>query len=239
MTGKISFLSGGQQIEGTLITPKVMDGKKPGVVFFHGMTSSEDGYIPIAEKLAESGIVGMTLSIRGHGNSEGNFDDITVADGAEDGLNAYDFFARYDFIDKNRIGLCGASLGAVISTMVVKQRAVQSLVLRVPATYTDEMMGMTYREIMLDEEKIFSKISNIAETPAIRAISEFTGSVLIITSEKDVVIPVIIPREYFLKAQKAKRKQQIEIPGATHNLTDNVWRQQFIDETVKWFVETL
>ena len=31
----------------------------------------------------------------------------------------------------------------------------------------------------------------------------------------------------------------IEISGATHNLTDNVWRQQFIDETVKWFVETL
>lgn len=239
MTKKVSFLSGGQKVEGTLVTPKVMDGKKPGVVFFHGMTSSEDRYIPIAEKLAESGIVGMTLSIRGHGNSEGSFDDLTVADGVEDGLNAYDFFVRYDFIDKNRIGLCGASVGATISSMVAEQRAVQSLVLRVPATYTDEMMRMTYREIMIDEEKIFSKISNIPETPAIRAISRFIGSVLIITSEKDVVIPTIIPRQYFLEAQKAKRKQQVEIPRATHNLTDNVWRQQFIDETVKWFVETL
>lgn len=239
MKEKIAFLSGNQQIQGTLVTPELMDGKKPGVVFFHGMTSNENKYIPIAEKLSQSGIVGMTLSIRGHGESEGNFDDLTVADGVVDGLNAYDFFAQYDFIDKNRIGLCGASVGAAISSMVTEQRAVKSLVLRVPSTYTDEMMKMTYREIMLDEEIIFSKISNIPETPAIRAISEFTGSVLIITSEEDVVIPVIIPREYFLEAQKAKRKQQIEIPEATHNLTDNVWRQQFIDETVKWFIETL
>ena len=239
MTGKISFLSGGQQVEGTLITPKVMDGKKPGVVFFHGMTSSEDGYIPIAERLAESGIVGMTLSIRGHGNSEGNFDDFTVADGVEDGLNAYDFFARYDFIDINRIGLCGASVGAAISSMVAEQRAVQSLVLRVPATYTDEMMEMTYREIMLDEETIFSKISNIPETPAIRAISEFTGSVLIITSEKDVASKANDALIFLLKAQKAKRKEQIEIPEATHNLSDELWRQQFIDLTINWFVETL
>lgn len=239
MIEKISFPSAGQGVEGTIICPSEMAGKKPGVIFFHGMTSSEKGYIPIAERLADSGIVGMTLSIRGHGESEGDFNELTVTDAIEDGLNAYDFFAKYTFLDTTRIGLCGTSVGAAISSIVSEQRVVKSLVLRVPATYTDGMMGMTYAEIMSHEGDIFSKVSNIADTSAVRAIKNFDGSVLIITSEKDIVIPVNIPAEFFSRAEKAKRKERIEILGATHNLTNPVWRQQFIDETVKWFVETL
>lgn len=155
---RIRFDSSGQNIKGTIVTPEKMDNRTPGVIFFHGMTSSEVGYISIAHRLADSGIVGMTLSIRGHGDSEGNFDQLTVKDAVGDGLSAYDFFARYDFVDPKRIGLFGGSVGAATASFVSEVRNVSSLALRVPATYTPEMTKMTYKQLMADEGQIFQRM---------------------------------------------------------------------------------
>ncbi len=236
---RIRILSGGEHMEGTLILPSKVQVQNPGAIFFHGMTSSEKNYIPIAERLAAHGIVGLTLSIRGHGNSEGDFNTLTVHDAVNDGLSTYDFFSRYDFIDKKRIGLCGASVGAAIASLISAERAVRSLVLRVPATYTEEMMGMTYTQITMKEGRIFQQISNISDTPALRAVKKFFGYLLVITSENDTIIPVAIPTSYLLSAEATKRKETVEIKGATHNLTEESWRDEFIKETVQWFVKTL
>jgi esterase/lipase len=105
-----------------------MKEKNPGVIFFHGLTSNENGYIPFAEKLAEHGIVGLTLSVRGHGESEGDFSILTVNDVIQDGLNAYDFFSKYDFIDPDRIGLLGKSVGGAIVSCVSAQRKVKVII---------------------------------------------------------------------------------------------------------------
>lgn len=236
---KITFLSEGQKMEGTIIMPDKMEGKIPAVIFFHGMTSSEKNYIPIAEKLAEHGICGMTLSIRGHGNSEGEFDKLTINDAVQDGLSAYDFLTKYNFVDKNRIGLCGSSVGAAIVSMVSEQRKVKSLVLRVPATYPEQMMNMTYKQIMLEEDKFFKKVNNVKDTPALKAISQFKGSLLVVISEKDTIIPNWIPKEYLENAQKASIKKEIIMRDATHNLKEDKWRKEFTDQVLKWFTSTL
>lgn len=61
----VSFLSEGQRIDGTLILPERREFKIPGVIFFPGMTSNQDGYISRAQRLAENGIAGLALSLRG------------------------------------------------------------------------------------------------------------------------------------------------------------------------------
>jgi len=59
-------------ISGTLVMPSAITKKIPAVIIFHGMTSSKDGYVPLAKRLAENGIAGLAVSMRGHGESEGN-----------------------------------------------------------------------------------------------------------------------------------------------------------------------
>jgi dienelactone hydrolase len=236
---KISFLSEGQKIRGTLIKPKKIVSKIPGVIFFHGMTSSEKGYIPIAEKLAQHGICAMALSIRGHGNSEGNFNKLKVPNAIKDGINAYDFLASHNFIDTKKIGLCGSSVGAVIICMVSKQRKVKSLVLKAPAIYTKKMMTMTYDQTMLREDKMFKEIKDVTNTPAIKATSRFKGSLLAILSEKDNIIPPKMQEQYLFNADKVIEKKKIIIKGASHSLEKEKWRKVFISEMIKWFVKTL
>ncbi len=235
---KIYFYSNNQRIDGTLITPKKTKTKNPGVIFFHGMTSSEKGYIPIAESLTKNGIISLTLNLRGHGSNQGNLNTLTVNDAVADAFSAYDFFTQHDFVDKKRIGLCGTSVGAAIASIVSKQREVKSLVLRSPAAYTDKMMKMTYSDIMAHEGLIFQKIKNIRNTTPLKAIAKFKGSLLVITSENDTIIPVRLSRQYLSEAKGAKKKM-IEISGAAHNLLKASWKQQFRDEVVKWFIKTL
>jgi hypothetical protein len=236
---KIEFLSDGQRIVGTLFIPENIKEKKPGAVFFHGMTSSEKNYIPISEKLAGQGIVTLTLSTRGHGESEGDFNSLTVNDAVKDGLAAYDFMAQQDFIDAGRIGLCGASVGAAISAIVAAQRRVKSLIVRVPAAYSTEMMEMTYTQIMASEGKIFNDLKEIAKTPALLAISKFDGALLVVSSGKDAIIPSAIPHHYFSDAIKAARKEEREMTDATHGLIKDEWRTEFTSMVVSWFTETL
>ncbi len=237
---KIKFNSNGQRVEGTLIMPEKISGRVGGVIFFHGMTSNEKNYIPIAEKIAELGMVGLTINFRGNGISEGDSDYLKVSDALLDGINAYDFLAQQDFIDKNKIGICGASLGGAIAAGVSAKKEVRSLVLRAPAVYTNELMHFTYSQIMADEKRIFyKKIIDLSDTPAIQSISIFNGNLLVITSEKDSIIPGAITDKYIEGAKLAQRKELYEIKGATHRLLDDLWRNQFINKTVDWFKETL
>ncbi len=63
------------------------------------MTSSETSYLPLAKRLADSGIAGLAISMRGHGESEGDFNQATVAEAVSDALAAYDFSASRADID--------------------------------------------------------------------------------------------------------------------------------------------
>ncbi len=237
---QFTFLSQGQKVRGTLITPTKIERKIPAVIFFHGMTSSEKGYIPIAEKLAKQGKCGMTLSIRGHGDSEGNFNKLTVKNAVQDGLNAYKFLIGHNFIDKGKIGLCGSSVGGVIVSIVAKQKKVRSLILKAPAVYTRKMMSsMTYQQSMAKENKIFNELKDINDTPSIKALSSFKGSLLLIIPEKDQIIPFKTQKNYLLNAKSTLKKRMVVIKNADHGLSRQKWKKQFVSEMLKWFKATL
>ncbi len=236
---RVQFLNNGQAITGTLLLPKHLKDKNPAVLFFHGMTSSEANYIPLAQRLAETGIIGLTINLRGHRGSEGSFSKLTIHDGMTDGIRAYDFLVQHPSVDKERVGICGASFGAGIAALVSSKRKAKSLVLRVPATYSDEMMGMTYEKIMELEQEKFNKMTHMDETPPLRSLEKFNGSLLVVTSENDTIIPPLMSQQFIDSAKVAKLKKLIEIKKATHNLTDNRWREEFRTTTINWFSKTL
>ncbi len=239
LADKISLKSEGQNIDGHLFIPTHGKAPYPAVLFLHGSTSSEKNYIPIAEKLADLGIAAMTINLRGHGTSEGNFDSLTVEDSVKDGLAALETLVRNPIIDKNRLGICGASLGAAIAALMVEENNnIKSLVLRVPATYTTEMLKMKYPDIMSDEERIFKEMA-VHDTPPIKAMRNFRGSLLVITSQNDDIIPPKVSLAFLSAAAHANKKELKEIPEATHQLTNDKWRAQFREWTLDWFQRTL
>lgn len=179
---EVTFQSSELSLHATLALPRHQKQSFPGVILFHGMTSSEKSYIALASSLAEIGIAGLAVSMCGHGESEGNFNKATVAESINDGLAAYDFLATQPSIDLNRIGIVGGSVGAIIAAMTSSLRNVQSLVLRAPAAYTNHKMHISMAQTMVNEGKQFHEIDNLEVTPAGKAITKFTGSLLVAAS---------------------------------------------------------
>ncbi len=226
-------------MEGTLCVPSGGQGPYPGVVLFHGMTGSQKKYVPFAEALADNGIVGLAVSIRGHGGSERTLDTTTPAEGYADALAAYDFLAEQGEVDSGRIGLFGSSFGGMLSALIAKDRATKSILLRVPAAYTEDMMRMTYQQTMDSESNMFFNIEDISACPALRSLQGYTGSLLVIAAEKDAIIPLRIPEAYVSSAASAVKKELQVDAGALHPLTDERSLQDLCARMVGWFRETL
>jgi len=235
---KIHFQSLNQTVNGTLFTPK-SKARVLGVIFFHGMTSSEKRYLDIAERVSEKGIACLTVNLRGHGDRSNKFDVGKVSEAVGDGIAAYDFFSKHDFIDDTRIGICGASFGGAVAALLSNQRKVKSLILRAPATYTYEMMDWTFKKIMSHEGSLFHEMKDVDKTPAVAALSNFDGSLLVVESENDTIIPKEVSEAFLSAAVKVKKKSKHVIRDATHNLADEIWREEFINLTVEWFSKTL
>src|SRR6185369_420883 len=102
---EVTFQSGDLSLHATLVLPRHQKHSFPGVILFHGMTSSEKSYSALASSLAEIGIAGLAVTMRGHGESEGDFNKATVAEAINDGLAAYNFLATQPGIDASRIGM--------------------------------------------------------------------------------------------------------------------------------------
>lgn len=236
---QVTFPSNELSIHGTLALPRVEKQPFPAVIIFHGMTSSEKSHAPLASSLAEIGIAGLAVSMRGHGESEGDFNKATVAEAVSDGTAAYDFIAAQTGVDINRIGIVGSSVGAIIAAMTSERRSVRSLVFRAPAAYTRDMMQLSMAEVMTNEARQFHEIDNLGDTPAGNAIANFTGSLLIVASGEDAIIPMSVSEGYVSVANRSNNKQLVVIEGAGHALTEPAWRETFSYATLDWFTRTL
>lgn len=230
---------GKQHLVGTLFIP----GKQsyPGVIFYHGSSSSQQGYIPRAEKLAEKGMVALTFDFRGCGQSPETLNEQTIKKGIEDALAAYDFFSRQSVVDSEKIGICGTSYGGYLAAIVSSKRPIKSLILRSPAVYKDQWANTPLVDIdKRQKEALRSLQSNSQNSIAIDNLRHFKGSLLIIESEKDEIIPHQTIENYWKSAGKVKNKKMAVIENAAHYLPPGSPQdQQFVRLTVDWFTETL
>ncbi len=236
----VTFLSDNLIINATLVLPNDKTNKHSGVVIFHGMNSSKASYVGLAQELASYyGIAALAVSMRGHGESEGDFNRSTVGEALNDALVAYDFLVAQPRIDTSRIGLTGSSVGAILAATTTTERPVKSMVLRAPAAYTREMMKLSMADTMVNEGRQFHEITNLPQTLAGQAITDFSGSLLIIASGKDHIIPATITTGYLEIARKTNKKELLTLQGAPHNLSGTQWKEQCNRVICEWFADTL
>lgn len=100
----------GTRLIATLYTPT--RSPAPAVLLLHVANGSRHDWEPFAERLREAGIASLALDFRGHGASAGRRDWERMAG---DAASALAFMHREPVIDRERIGVIGASLGANVA----------------------------------------------------------------------------------------------------------------------------
>src|SRR6267142_6167530 len=115
----ITFASAGLKLSGNVRVP---EGLKPGekrgaFLVLHGFGSNKDSSNVLAPSkvLSELGYVTLRFSMRGCGDSEGEFGRVICLEQVEDTRNALTFLAGHPAVDPKRIAVVGSSFGGAVA----------------------------------------------------------------------------------------------------------------------------
>lgn len=110
-------------------------GPFPAVVFAHGFESNARSQrsVPISQRLAKRGIIGVRLDFTGHGRSEGSAEEATDRQMIEDLHVVFQSVSQLAEVDENHLGVNGAGTGGMIALhYAAQQPMVKTLVIRGP-----------------------------------------------------------------------------------------------------------
>ena len=118
MIKKVFFDNGkGQKLAGVLSVPD-KEGKFPAVIRLHGYRSGKDGRSStVFDDEFKDDYIYLRFDFFAHGESEGDFIDLTPSEEMDDTKAAIDFVCSLEQCD-GRVGLVGSSLGGMVAIYV-------------------------------------------------------------------------------------------------------------------------
>lgn len=125
-------------LQGNVDRPAVEGKTCPVAIIAHGLTGhrSEAHLMALADSLYAHGIAVVRFDFNGHGESEGEFVNMTLDNEVQDLLKIYDYVASLPWVDNTRIALAGHSQGGLVSGVVAGDlgaEKVKCLLLLAPA----------------------------------------------------------------------------------------------------------
>lgn len=151
-------------------------------------------------------------------------------------MAVYDFLVSQEKVNKQQIGVVGASYGGYLASILTSKRPVKWLVSRAPALYKDESFDKPTAALIKNDIKVYRN-SNIqpAENLALKALTRFTGKILITESENDEEIPRQTIENYFKAVNPGAIVAHEIIQRADHPLSKPEWKLKFIKILSEWF----
>lgn len=234
------------QISATLITPDKVTKPLPALLFIHGWRSNKSGNVKRAEELSKHGFISLCIDLRGHGESTTSslrgettmqsqkLEDFSRKDHMEDIKNAYQYLKNLENVDKEKIGIIGASYGGYLSAVAVNHLKFNRLVLRVPALYFDNNFDVPTDKLIKGDPKAFKTWQLTAQNSlALKGVKNFKGKILIIEAEKDTVIPHEVIENY-KEFANPKKTRYVLMRDTPHSLETEVQESAYLYILKHW-----
>lgn len=253
----VSFYNKNERIVGMLHIAD-SQGKSPAVIMCHGFTGQRMEahflFVKTARRLAENGITVLRFDFRGSGESEGKFEDMTVEEEISDAETALRFLLQREFVDYNRVGVIGLSLGGCVSACLAGR--VKTLLKSVVLWSAAYKPGQNLSDILTPEaqesldrlgyiniggNKVGRKFFEILPSiDPIKELSNYPGSVLLVHGEADFIPYSQAEECYEVLQQRKEGKAKLHIvKGADHTFSSPEWEEEVIITTLNWLKETL
>ena len=121
--GEVVFIDGHHgRLKALIQKPELQQGEKcPMVIFCHGFSGTKDGplFELVADTLQAHGIASIRFDFNGHGESEGEFKDMTVPNEIEDAKKVVEYVRDLKYV--STIAIAGHSQGGVVAAMTAGQ----------------------------------------------------------------------------------------------------------------------
>ncbi|MFH8662353.1 alpha/beta hydrolase family protein [Streptomyces afghaniensis] len=186
----------------------------PTAVFVHGFSSNRlelPDFVAMSRLLEANGIASVRFDLSGHGESDGDFFDVTITGEIAETRAVLEAARAFDFVDPERIGLIGMSMGGVVAGIVAAEEpGIRALCLWSPAAVAPFEIGRGYlkgRSLAAEiEEKGYfdadghrmspALVEDIAGLDVYGRSGAYTGPVCILHGDKDDIAPVEYVRRY-------------------------------------------
>ncbi len=209
--------------------------KCPMVMILHGFSGNKNETLltSLADSLEEKGIASIRFDFNGHGESEGDFQNMTVLNEIEDAKKVYDYVASLPYVKS--ISVAGHSQGGVVASMLAGELGkskIKCAVLMAPAAVLRDdairgnTMGAMYDPLDPPEYvELFNGlrlgreyIKTAFNLPIYETAEKFTGSVCLIHGTGDRVVPYTFSERY----NRQYKKSELHIlPGFDHGFSQN------------------
>lgn len=241
----------GLTLRGTLTKPSTA--KFNLVILMHGFTSnrgitSDQLLYQLANRFADKGMATLRFDFNGHGQSDGEFKNMTVLNEIADGKVILDYARKINGVDQ--IYLLGHSQGGVVASMLAGyyHDRIDKLVLLAPAaTLKDDALkgdtqGYTYDPEHIPDELPIKKgltlggfyLRTAQTLPIYEVASKYTGPVQLVHGLDDQVVNNIASKRY---DEVYQHDQLTLLPKADHGFTEGESRAEVLDIATGFLME--
>lgn len=256
MEKNVEFISNNKKLKGTLRIPQTDQKKIPFVILLHGFCDERNElnfvHRELAERLEENGIGSLRFDFNGSGESEGNFQDMTISSEVDDALKALDFVRNLEEADTERIALHGLSLGGCVASIAAGRRKddVAALSLWCPApdvAYNLRNKTLVGIDVSDVEEKGYMDVEGLKagldfyydaiQLDPFKEAAEFDKQVNLVHGDADITADCSCSKRY--KEIYGDRARLLIVHGADHRFTSCEYRKARMDSAVDFLSEQL
>lgn len=240
----------GQTLRGMEHVPEGVADKLPAVILFHGFTGTKlephRMFLKISRALENLGIACFRFDFSGSGESDGNFEDMTLNTELEEASAILDWVRQDARIDVNRINLLGLSMGGLVASLVAGDRPqdIHRLALLAPAGNINELIAHAMATYGVDERTdVFDYAGNLIgrgfpeslqNIRVFERAKQFQGPVLLAHGTKDEAVPYQVSLKYQEVAYEGRAVLHI-LEGADHTFNTTPWEQAVITHIRDFF----
>jgi pimeloyl-ACP methyl ester carboxylesterase len=204
MISNHDFTHNGLTLRSTIHVPDgPADTAWPTAVFVHGFSSNRIevvSFVGMSRLLQRNGIASVRFDLSGHGESDGDFFDVTISGEIAETRAVVQAVRTFDFVDPARISLVGMSMGGVVAGIVAAEEpGIRAACLWSPAAVAPFEIGSGYlkgRDIAAQiRDKVYfdadghrmspALVEDISNLDVYGRSSPYTGPVRIIHGDSD------------------------------------------------------
>jgi uncharacterized protein len=255
MQRAIELKCGDLILRGMLHIPDGTTSKVPLVCIFHGFTGNKMEphfiFVKLSRQLEGRGIASVRFDFGGSGESDGEFVNMTISKELEEAKAILDYAQTLDFIDIDKIGIVGLSMGGAVASMLAGDRKeeVKALCLWAPAgnmgelvmkqiseRYGRDMSNLDYHDVGgLMISKIF--LDDALKIDIIGKAASYNKNILLLHGDMDQTVPYSISERYLNVYGTNAVLHTID--GADHTFNSKKWEDEVLDYTLGFLEEEL